>query len=146
MGRLKDLGFKEATNAGLCIGMSDMIIPDNKHNVIVAAKKKIADGEAQDKRSIIISGERDSKIIDIWITAIDDIAQMAFESLSKNSGSSDVNSMFLIMDSGAGGNRPQVRDPCGMRGLMAKPSRKVCPVWNVSAPRTVPGKVWLTLP
>ncbi|MDR2776876.1 MAG: DNA-directed RNA polymerase subunit beta' [Puniceicoccales bacterium] len=123
--KLKDLGFKEATKAGLSIGIGDMIIPDNKQNVIATAKKKITDVEAQHKRGIITSGERYNKIVDIWTTATDDIAQMAFESLAKNGGLDDVNSIFLMMDSGARGNRQQVRQLCGMRGLMAKPSGEI---------------------
>jgi DNA-directed RNA polymerase subunit beta' len=79
LNRLKDLGFKEATNTDLSIGIENIIIPDNKQNVIVTAKSKIADVEAQHKRGIITSGDRYNKIVDIWTTAPDDIAQMAFD-------------------------------------------------------------------
>ncbi|MDR1432791.1 MAG: DNA-directed RNA polymerase subunit beta' [Puniceicoccales bacterium] len=123
--KLKDLGFKEAMKAGLSIGIEDMIIPENKQKIIAVARKKIADVEAQYKRGIITGGERYNKIVDIWTTATDDIANMAFDSLAKNAGSKDVNSVFLMMDSGARGNRQQVRQLCGMRGLMAKPSGEI---------------------
>jgi DNA-directed RNA polymerase subunit beta' len=123
--RLKDLGFKEAMKAGLSIGIGDMIIPENKQKVIGAARKKITDVETQYKRGIITGGERSNKIVDIWTTATDDIANMAFESLARNEDSDSVNSVFLMMDSGARGNRQQVRQLCGMRGLMAKPSGEI---------------------
>jgi DNA-directed RNA polymerase subunit beta' len=123
--RLKDLGFKEAMKAGLSVGIGDMIIPENKQKVIAAARKKVADVEAQYKRGIITTGERSNKIVDIWTTATDDIANMAFDSLAKNDNSGDVNPVFLMMDSGARGNRQQVRQLCGMRGLMAKPSGEI---------------------
>ncbi|MDR1413588.1 MAG: DNA-directed RNA polymerase subunit beta' [Puniceicoccales bacterium] len=123
--KLKDLGFREAMKAGLSIGIKDMIIPENKQKIIVSARKKIDEVEIQYKRGIITSGERYNKIVDIWTTATDDIANMAFDSLAKNENFSDVNSLFLMMDSGARGNRQQVRQLCGMRGLMAKPSGEI---------------------
>ncbi len=123
--KLKELGFKEAMKAGLSIGIQDMIIPDDKQKMIDAARKKIADVEAQYKRGIITTGERYNKIVDIWTNATDDIAKTAFEALSKNGGMSGVNSVYLMMDSGARGNRQQVRQLCGMRGLMAKPSGEI---------------------
>jgi DNA-directed RNA polymerase subunit beta' len=123
--KLKDLGFKEAMKAGLSIGIGDMIIPENKQKVIFAAKKKVVDVETQYKKGIITSGERSNKIVDIWTTATDDIANMAFDSLAKNGDAKDVNPVYLMMDSGARGNRQQVRQLCGMRGLMAKPSGEI---------------------
>ncbi|MDR3274121.1 MAG: DNA-directed RNA polymerase subunit beta' [Puniceicoccales bacterium] len=123
--RLKSLGFKEAMRAGLSIGVDDMIIPANKAKIIASARKKVDDIETQYKRGIITSGERSNKIVDIWTSATDEIAVLTFDSLAHNTGRSEINPVFLMMDSGARGNRQQVRQLCGMRGLMAKPSGEI---------------------
>lgn len=123
--KLKELGFKEAMRAGLSIGIDDMIIPTDKTKIIGEARKKIDDIEAQYKRGIITSGERYNKIVDIWTSSTEEIAELTFEALSHNDGRDEINPIFLMMDSGARGNRQQVRQLCGMRGLMAKPSGEI---------------------
>ncbi|MDR2720790.1 MAG: DNA-directed RNA polymerase subunit beta', partial [Puniceicoccales bacterium] len=123
--RLKSLGFKEAMCAGLSIGVDDMIIPADKAKIVAAAHKKVDEVEMQYKRGIITSGERGNKVIDIWTSATDEIAELAFDSLARNNNRPGINPVFLMMDSGARGNRQQVRQLCGMRGLMAKPSGEI---------------------
>ena len=120
--RLKELGFKEAMKAGISIGIDDVIVPEGKSSAIDSARKKVSDVELQYKRGIITNGERYNKIIDIWTNTTDEVSNMAFDALAKNEDKEDVNSVFLMMDSGARGNRQQVRQLCGMRGLMVKPS------------------------
>ena len=66
-----------------------------------------------------------NKIIDVWTAATDDIAKEVFKSLDENLGKDTINPVYLMMDSGARGNRQQVRQLCGMRGLMAKPSGEI---------------------
>ncbi len=122
---LKKLGFNTATKAGLSIGMEDMIIPDDKPSIVAAARNRIEEVEAQYRKGIITQGERYNKIIDIWTTATDDIAKSVFHCLDSNQNSDEVNPIFLMMDSGARGNRQQVRQLCGTRGLMAKPSGEI---------------------
>ena len=77
------------------------------------------------RKGIITRGERHNKIIDVWTTATDDIAKNVFTSLEDNLGKDTINPVYLMMDSGARGNRQQVRQLCGMRGLMAKPSGEI---------------------
>ncbi len=122
---LKELGFAIATQAGISIGIDDMIIPDSKPAIVAAARKKIDEVEGQYRRGIITPGERYNKIIDIWTGATDEIAKAVFEGLAENGGRSEINPVFLMMDSGARGNRQQVRQLCGTRGLMAKPSGEI---------------------
>ncbi|MDR0679567.1 MAG: DNA-directed RNA polymerase subunit beta' [Puniceicoccales bacterium] len=123
--KLKALGFREAMHAGLSISVDDMIIPVDKAKIISSARKKVDDVEVQYKRGIITSGERSNKIVDIWTSATDEIAALTFDSLAQNGGRPEINPVFLMMDSGARGNRQQVRQLCGMRGLMAKPSGEI---------------------
>ncbi|MGC6424927.1 MAG: DNA-directed RNA polymerase subunit beta' [Lentimonas sp.] len=124
--RLKDTGFKIATKAGVSIGIDDMIIPPSKPEIVAGARKKIDEVEAQYKKGIITEGERYNKIIDIWTGTTDDIAKAVFDQLKTNGGNTDaINPVYLMMDSGARGNKQQVRQLCGTRGLMAKPSGEI---------------------
>lgn len=123
--RLKELGFKIATKAGISIATEDMVIPENKAEMIVEARKRIEDVEVQYRKGIITTGERYNKIIDIWTSATDDIARSVFKCLQDNQDKEGVNPVYLSMESGARGNRQQVRQLCGMRGLMSKPSGEI---------------------
>ncbi len=123
--RLKETGFKIATRAGVSIGIDDMIIPESKPEIVKAARKKIDEVEGQYKKGIITEGERYNKIIDIWTGTTDEIAKAVFEELQHNGGKEAVNPVYLMMDSGARGNKQQVRQLCGTRGLMAKPSGEI---------------------
>jgi DNA-directed RNA polymerase subunit beta' len=123
--RLKELGFTTAFQAGISIGIDDMIIPENKREIVHDARKKVDEVESQYKKGIITSGERYNKIIDIWTGATDRIAKSVFSKLEGNDGRPEVNPVYIMMDSGARGNKQQVRQLCGLRGLMAKPSGEI---------------------
>ncbi len=123
--RLKEMGFDMATKAGISIGIFDMIIPTEKKKRVEVARKEIDKIEDQFRKGIITRGERHNKIIDVWTAATDDIAKEVFKSLDDNLGKDTINPVYLMMDSGARGNRQQVRQLCGMRGLMAKPSGEI---------------------
>jgi len=119
---LKELGFKEATKAGVSIGIDDMIIPPEKNQEIKTAEKKIDDVEKQYRKGLITPGERYNKIIDIWTNATDKISNVMLQTLEENQGKDEFNPVALMVDSGARGNRQQVRQLAGVRGLMAKPN------------------------
>ncbi len=120
--KLKELGFREATKSGCSIGIDDMIIPKEKEQEISTALTQIKEVEKQHRRGVITSGERYNKIVDIWTHATDQIANVMFKTLEQNQGKSEFNPVYLMVDSGARGNRQQVRQLAGIRGLMAKPS------------------------
>src|SRR5690349_15413723 len=120
--KLKELGFREATKAGVSIGIDDMIIPKEKDQEIDAAQKQIREVEKQYRKGVITPGERYNKIIDIWTHCTDQIANVMLRTLEKNQGKKEFNPVYLMVDSGARGNRQQVRQLAGVRGLMAKPS------------------------
>jgi DNA-directed RNA polymerase subunit beta' len=120
--RLKELGFREATRAGVSIGIDDMIIPKEKTQEIDEAHKQIKEVEKQHRKGVITSGERYNKIVDIWTHATDQISNVMFKTLENNQGKKEFNPVYLMVDSGARGNRQQVRQLAGVRGLMAKPS------------------------
>jgi DNA-directed RNA polymerase subunit beta' len=119
---LKQLGFSAATKSGISMGMHDMIIPKEKATEIQKAEKQIVDVDKQYRRGVITPGERYNKIIDIWTHCTDQIADVMLKVLDHNNGSDEFNPIWLMVDSGARGNRQQVRQLSGLRGLMAKPS------------------------
>jgi DNA-directed RNA polymerase subunit beta' len=123
--RLKELGFKWATKAGISIGITDMIIPNEKHTELDNAYRQISEVDKQYRRGIITDGERYNKIIDIWTHAGEEIANVMFRTLEHNEGRKELNPVYLMVDSGARGNRQQVKQLAGMRGLMAKPSGEI---------------------
>jgi DNA-directed RNA polymerase subunit beta' len=120
--KLKELGFFEATRAGISIGIDDMIIPKEKNQEIEGAQKQIAEVEKQYRKGVITPGERYNKVIDIWTHCTDQISNVMLKTLETNHGKSEYNAVWLMVDSGARGNRQQVRQLAGVRGLMAKPS------------------------
>jgi DNA-directed RNA polymerase subunit beta' len=123
--KLKQLGFNEATRAGVSIGITDMIIPSEKHSTIDKARNEISVVERQYRSGAITDGERYNRIVDIWTQATDDISNVMFRTLQHNDGRREFNPVFLMVDSGARGNKNQVRQLAGMRGLMAKPSGEI---------------------
>jgi DNA-directed RNA polymerase subunit beta' len=123
--KLKELGFTTAFQAGISIGIDDMIIPEAKKDIISDSRKKIADVEGQFNKGIITSGERYNKVVDIWTTARDRMVKEVIAKLENNDGKTEFNPVYIMMESGARGNKEQVRQLCGMRGLMAKPSGEI---------------------
>jgi len=120
--RLKEMGFREATRAGVSIGIDDMIIPKEKTQEIKTAQEQINEVEKQYRKGVITPGERYNKIIDIWTHCTDQISNVMISTLRDNHGKKEFNPVFLMVDSGARGNKAQVRQLAGVRGLMAKPS------------------------
>ena len=84
--KLKELGFREATRAGVSIGIDDMIIPKEKDQEIGDAQKKIKEVEKQYRKGVITPGERYNKIIDIWTHCTDQIANVMLKTLEQNHG------------------------------------------------------------
>ncbi len=123
--KLKELGFQTAFQAGISIGIDDMIIPEAKKDIVAETRKKIAEVEGQFNKGIITEGERKNKVIDLWTSTTDRIAKEVFAKLEANDGRPEVNPVYIMMDSGARGNKQQVRQLCGTRGLMAKPSGEI---------------------
>jgi DNA-directed RNA polymerase subunit beta' len=119
---LKETGFREATRAGVSIGIDDMIIPKEKNQEIKTAQDQINEVEKQYRKGVITPGERYNKIIDIWTHCTDQISNVMISTLRENHGKKEFNPVFLMVDSGARGNKAQVRQLAGVRGLMAKPS------------------------
>jgi DNA-directed RNA polymerase subunit beta' len=129
--RLKDLGYVQATLAGISICINDMKIPVKKEEFVEASEREAAEVDQQYSDGLITDGEKYNKIVDIWSKATDKITnemmeEMKFEYAPDSNGVvqelKSFNSVFIMADSGARGSKDQIRQLAGMRGLMAKPS------------------------
>jgi DNA-directed RNA polymerase subunit beta' len=124
--RLKDLGYKYATQAGISISISDMIIPKRKNALITEAEREVEEIKQQHKNGLITDGERYNKVVDIWAHVTEKVAQEMQQELTLDAKRGGVlNSIFMMADSGARGSAQQIRQLAGMRGLMAKPSGEI---------------------
>jgi DNA-directed RNA polymerase subunit beta' len=123
--RLKEAGFKAATLSGCSIGITDMVIPPEKKGELENAYVQLEAFNRQFARGIITEKERYNMIIDLWTQTSDRLQQTLFRQLEFNEGKKNANPLFMMVDSGARGNKQQIKQLGGMRGLMAKPSGEI---------------------
>ncbi|MBS3903703.1 MAG: DNA-directed RNA polymerase subunit beta' [Simkania sp.] len=121
---LKNIGFSEATKAALSMGVCDVRVPSDKIKVIESAYAKIEVVKKQYEDGIITDGERHSKIISIWTEVSDILSEELFKLISEPKHF-ELNPLYMMMDSGARGNKSQVKQLGALRGLMAKPSGEI---------------------
>jgi DNA-directed RNA polymerase subunit beta' len=122
---LKSLGFREATRSGTSIGIVDMVVPEEKPAVIKDAYEQVEKVTKQYRNGVITDGERYQKVVDIWTHATDTIASALYRKIEFNDGKPGASPLFMMVDSGARGNKSQIKQLSGMRGLMAKPSGEI---------------------
>lgn len=120
---LKDLGFLYAMKAGITIGLDDVIIPDEKEKLVKKSNGEVDYIRSLYEKGVITDGERYNKVIDVWTRTTNQVAEHLFEHLKQSM--SGFNPVFMMADSGARGSKEQIRQLAGMRGLMAKPQKKL---------------------
>ena len=118
---LKDLGFKFASEGGLSVSYADMVVPEEKENLIAKANKKVDGILNEHEQGVITDAERYNKIIDVWTHTTNDVSRALMEKIKRAEGG--FNSLHMMVDSGARGSQEQVRQLAGMRGLMMKPQK-----------------------
>ncbi|OGA33464.1 MAG: DNA-directed RNA polymerase subunit beta' [Betaproteobacteria bacterium RIFCSPLOWO2_12_FULL_62_13b] len=132
--KLMQAGFAIATRAGISICVDDMLIPQQKHDLIAAAESEVKEIEQQYTSGLVTVGERYNKVVDIWGRAGDQVGKAMMDQLSSEevvtrSGTKarqeSFNSIYMMADSGARGSAAQIRQLAGMRGLMAKPDGSI---------------------
>lgn len=121
---LKTLGFFEATKAAVSMGVKDVRIPPNKEKILQDASARVALVRKQYADGVITEGERHSKIISIW-TEVTEIITEELMGLIGTVEGDRVNPLYLMLDSGARGNKSQIKQLGALRGLMAKPSQEI---------------------
>ena len=121
---LKGLGFTHATKAAVSMGILDIKIPPSKPQNLKDAHEKVALVKKQYEDGIITDGERKSKIISIWTEVSDSLSDELFTSISRVDDARH-NPLYLMIDSGARGNKSQLKQLGALRGLMAKPTGEI---------------------
>src|ERR671912_939748 len=121
--RLKDFGFRFATMGGVSIGIEDLEIPSEKADLLTEADARVKRFQRAYNTGQITFGERYNKVIDAWTHANNDVAEAMINSMRVSRGG--FNPVFMMFDSGSRGSRDQIRQLAGMRGLMAKPQKKL---------------------
>ncbi|MBI9070611.1 MAG: DNA-directed RNA polymerase subunit beta' [Melioribacteraceae bacterium] len=118
---LKELGYKYATAAGISISFSDMIVPEEKEELIKESNAKVSSIMNEHEMGLITDAERYNKIIDVWTHTTNNVAKSLMTRIK--SDRNGFNSLHMMVDSGARGSQEQVRQLAGMRGLMMKPQK-----------------------
>jgi DNA-directed RNA polymerase subunit beta' len=126
--RIKDLGFKYATLAGLSFGLNDLKIPVKKAEIIGETEKRVSRIQKNYNDGVLTDRERYNQVIDAWTNARVAVTNEMIRSLkedTKEDGSPYLNPIYLMSDSGARGSIDQIQQLAGMRALMAKPSGEI---------------------
>ncbi len=121
--KLKELGFKYATEGGLSVNIDDIEVPGTKKKIIDDAYHRVESIEKQKSRGVISENERYNKVIDIWTHVRDQVKNDLMDNLRRSK--SGFNSLHMMIDSGARGSAEQVSQLAGMRGLMQKPQKSL---------------------
>jgi DNA-directed RNA polymerase subunit beta' len=116
---IKELGFKYSTKAGITMAVSDVVVPEEKQDILKEAEEKVQAVLKQYRRGLITDEERYNRVISIWSQAKDDITNILMKKLGK------FNPIYMMANSGARGNVSQITQLAGMRGLMANPSGRI---------------------
>ncbi|RQM93780.1 DNA-directed RNA polymerase subunit beta' [Staphylococcus pettenkoferi] len=117
--RMKDLGFKFSSKAGITVGVSDIVVLPDKQEILDESEALVERVTKQYNRGLITEDERYNAVVEIWTNAKDKIQGELMQSLEKT------NPIFMMSDSGARGNASNFTQLAGMRGLMAAPSGKI---------------------
>ncbi len=118
---IKNLGYTMAYRGGLSFNLGDVIIPEAKEEIVGEGYTEVEEVINNYNMGFITNNERYNQVIDIWTHANAKLTQSVMKTLS--SDRQGFNSIYMMLDSGARGSKEQIRQLCGMRGLMAKPQK-----------------------
>lgn len=122
--KMKNLGFAESTKAAISMGIWDVKVPSHKPQVLKEAANRVAIVKKQYEDGIITEGERHSKIVSIWTEVTDKLSEELFK-LIYDTTKGVLNPLYLMVDSGARGNKSQIKQLGALRGLMTKPTGEI---------------------
>ena len=128
--QMMQMGFCEAAKAGISVGKDDIVIPAKKEALVNETRTQVEEYEQQYADGLITKGEKYNKVVDAWAKATDKIADEMMGEIAQprvliKGQEPDINSVFMMANSGARGSQAQMKQLGGMRGLMAKPSGEI---------------------
>ncbi|MDQ6987212.1 MAG: DNA-directed RNA polymerase subunit beta', partial [Mariprofundaceae bacterium] len=133
--RMKNMGFEHAARSGTSFALDDVIIPDEKYELVAKTEAEVKKVQKQYADGLITAGERYNKVVDLWTHTTEAVAtammdNLATEEITSADGTQtetarSFNSVYMMADSGARGSAQQIRQLAGMRGLMAKPDGSI---------------------
>ena len=118
---IKSIGYTMAFKGGLSFNLADVIIPQEKAELVESGYSQVEEIQASFNMGLITNNERYNQIIDIWTTTNSRLTNMVTKTIEADQ--QGFNPIFMMLDSGARGSKEQIRQLCGMRGLMAKPQK-----------------------
>jgi len=128
--QIMTMGFREAFRAGISFGKDDMVIPDNKWEIVDGVREQVAEFEQQYMDGLITQGEKYNKVVDAWSKCNDKVTDAMMGTIAsiktdENGAEMEPNSVFMMADSKARGSVTQMKQLGGMRGLMNKPNGEI---------------------
>ena len=118
---IKNLGYLMAFKGGLSFNLGDIIIPAEKEELVRRGNEEVDQIVANYNMGFITDNERYNQVIDTWTHVNSDLSNILMKTISEDD--QGFNSVYMMLDSGARGSKEQIRQLCGMRGLMAKPQK-----------------------
>jgi len=119
--KIKTMGYDFAFKGGLSFSLGDIIIPQEKHEMIAEANVQVDGIKANYNMGLITNNERYNQVIDVWTSTNAQLTELAMKRIREDQ--QGFNSVYMMLDSGARGSKEQIRQLTGMRGLMAKPKK-----------------------
>ncbi|MEO1011304.1 MAG: DNA-directed RNA polymerase subunit beta' [Bacteroidota bacterium] len=119
--KIKTMGYEFAFKGGLSFSLGDIIIPQEKHEMIGEANGQVDGIMANYNMGLITNNERYNQVIDVWTSTNAMLTELAMKRIREDQ--QGFNSVYMMLDSGARGSKEQIRQLTGMRGLMAKPKK-----------------------
>ncbi len=118
---IKNLGYHQAFRAGISFNLGDVLVPDEKTKLVEDAYKQVASIRDDYDMGFITNNERYNKVIDLWSSVDNKLTKIVTSQISADQ--QGFNPVYMMLDSGARGSTTQIKQLCGMRGLMAKPQK-----------------------
>ena len=118
---IKNLGYDQAFRAGISFNLGDVIVPKEKTTLVEDAYKKVSEIRDDYDNGFITNNERYNKVIDLWSAVDNRLTKIVTKQISEDQ--QGFNPVYMMLDSGARGSTTQIKQLCGMRGLMAKPQK-----------------------
>ena len=120
---IKEIGFYYAFRGGLSFNISDVLVPSTKEELVESARKEVEEITSNYENGFITNNERYNQVIDIWTRINSRVADALLHDIATDN--QGFNPIYMMLDSGARGSKEQIRQLGGMRGLMAKPQKKI---------------------